>query len=157
MLGQAIALLIPFLCLTALRLSIQQQKLCSTPGCEAGWAASQPQDLPAPPNTTTGLNRTPKEPTFGCAEHETPGPAHAGALNLSQYTGLWGGKWCSSAFDPPAPANATAKPQCPQLDMAVAPTISPVLLPAIDSLSNGTLGAMRNGTKQPLVIKACLP
>ncbi|CAK0782947.1 hypothetical protein CVIRNUC_006142 [Coccomyxa viridis] len=77
-----------------------------------------------------------------------------GALNLPQYTGLWGGKWCQSAFDPPAPANATAKQQCPQLNMAVAPAIKPVLLPAIDSLSNGTLGAMRNGTKQPLVIKA---
>ena len=82
--------------------------------------------------------------------------ADAGALNLSQYTGLWGGKWCASAFDPPAPPNATAKPQCPQLDMAAAPAISPVLLPAIDSLSNGTLGAMRNGTKQPLVIKVNL-
>lgn len=79
--------------------------------------------------------------------------ALAGALNLPQYTGLWGGKWCQSAFDPPAPANATAKQQCPQLNMAVAPAIKPVLLPAIDSLSNGTLGAMRNGTKQPLVIK----
>ena len=28
----------------------------------------------------------------------------AGALNLTQYSGLYGGKWCYSIFDPPPPA-----------------------------------------------------
>ena len=34
----------------------------------------------------------------------------AGALNLTQYSGLYGGKWCYSIFDPPPPAGKKVTP-----------------------------------------------
>ena len=34
----------------------------------------------------------------------TAAATYAGALNLTIYSGLYGGKWCYSIYDPPPPA-----------------------------------------------------
>ena len=77
----------------------------------------------------------------------------AGALNLSQYTGIWGGKWCNSSFDPPAPANAPAKPVCPVLPGYPVPSFTPINIPPISSLDNGTINVSDGNSTIPLELK----
>lgn len=77
----------------------------------------------------------------------------AGALNLSQYSGIWGGKWCNSSFDPPPPANTPAKPTCPVIPGYPVPSFTPVAIPAISSLDNGTINISNGNSTVPLELK----
>ena len=77
----------------------------------------------------------------------------AGPLNLSEYSGIWGGKWCNSSFDPPPPANAPAKPACPVIPGYPIPSFTPVTIPAISSLDNGTISIPIGNSTVPLELK----
>ena len=55
----------------------------------------------------TELHLWPADPTesrFLCVR--------AAALNLTQYSGIWGGKWCFSIYDPPEPPGAPRDLPC---------------------------------------------
>ena len=79
----------------------------------------------------------------------------AASLGLGAYSGVWGGKWCASAYDPPRVANATAKPDCPTFDSIALPAIVPVQLPPIVELRDGIIFAagVQSADPVPLVIK----
>lgn len=69
------------------------------------------------------------------------------------HSGIWGGKWCNSSFDPPAPAGAPPKPDCPKIQGAAVPAFQPVSLPGITSLTNGTITVTAGNQTIPLKFK----
>ncbi len=77
----------------------------------------------------------------------------AAQLNLTQYWGVWGGKYCYSAYDPPPPPglNGTKQP-CPVTTQPPIPNIRPVELPQITYLSGGQIYVGVN-RPQPIQIK----
>ena len=80
----------------------------------------------------------------------------AASLNLTDYTGVYGGKWCSSNYDPPPVANQTQKPDCPFFNSTVLPAIVPVQLPPIAELRDGnifTAATHADPYPAPLVLK----
>lgn len=82
-------------------------------------------------------------------------PYLAGPLNLSQYSGLWGGKWCNSLYDPPAVAGAPPKPDCPVINGTAIPQMKAIVLPPIVTLASGSTGIniVSNNLTTPLEIK----
>lgn len=51
---------------------------------------------------------------------------HAAALNLKQYSGRYGGKWCANPYDVPLPEGTPLnRTTCPQTAVTV-PQITPV-------------------------------
>ena len=79
----------------------------------------------------------------------------AGPLNLSQYSGLWGGKWCNSLYDPPAVAGGPPKPDCPVINGTAIPQMKAVVLPPIVTLATGSawINIVSNNQTTPLEIK----
>ena len=77
----------------------------------------------------------------------------AAQLNLTQYWGVWGGKYCYSAYDPPPPPgkNITKAP-CPVIKQPPVPKIRPVDLPRIIQLSGGQI-FVGGASPQPIQIK----
>lgn len=71
------------------------------------------------------------------------------------YSGIWGGKWCNSTYDPPPIANATQKPQCPDFNSTAVPAIVPVQLPPILELRDGNIFVAGIHSSEPvsLVLK----
>ena len=77
----------------------------------------------------------------------------AAQLNLTQYWGVWGGKYCYSAYDPPPPAGRNnTKAPCPVIKQPPLPKIRPVDLPRITQLSSGQI-FVGGADPQPLQIK----
>ncbi|KAK9918033.1 hypothetical protein WJX75_000696 [Coccomyxa subellipsoidea] len=121
----------------------------ATPATPATAATSAPAD---PATASNSATPNAAAPTNGSAVLPITG---IGALNLPQYSGIWGGKWCQSDFDPPSLDNVT-KPPCPSVEGAPLPDIHPVFLPPIASLSNGSIftASGPNGTLQAIALKA---
>lgn len=75
----------------------------------------------------------------------------AAQLNLTQYWGVWGGKYCYSAYDPPPPPGINnTKALCPVVTHPAVPPIRPVDLPQITQLADGQ---MYVGVKRPQTIQ----
>ena len=86
-------------------------------------------------------------------------PVHCAAqLNLTQYWGVWGGKYCYSAYDPPPPPGRNnTKAPCPIVKQPPLPNIQPVDLPKITQLSAGQI-FVGGAEPEPIQIKvsSCL-
>ena len=77
----------------------------------------------------------------------------AAQLNLTQYWGVWGGKYCYSAYDPPPPPGKnTTKAPCPVIKQPPIPKIRPVDLPRISQLSGGQI-FVGGASLEPIQIK----
>ena len=77
----------------------------------------------------------------------------AAQLNLTQYWGVWGGKYCYSAYDPPPPPGKNnTKAPCPAIKQPPVPKIRPVDLPRISQLSGGQI-FVGGASSQPIQIK----
>ncbi len=77
----------------------------------------------------------------------------AAQLNLTQYWGVWGGKYCYSAYDPPPPPGKNnTKAPCPVIKQPPVPKIHPVDLPRITELSGGQI-LVGGASPQPIQIK----
>ncbi|KAK9846255.1 hypothetical protein WJX81_000135 [Elliptochloris bilobata] len=125
--------------------------------CADGWTcqlqrnAAQPICAPAeatfiPPSTESILLDYQSPNAFsGCYPNELPAGASApaggcvAALNLKQFSGRYGGKWCANAYDVPLLEGTPLKrAPCPQTAVTV-PQITPVPMPAITTLAGGAI------------------
>ena len=87
---------------------------------------------------------------------DNPCASYAAQLNLTQYWGVWGGKYCHSAYDPPPPPGKNdTKAPCPIIKQPTVPAICPVDLPRITALSDGQI-VVGGDTPQPIQIKVRL-
>lgn len=78
---------------------------------------------------------------------------YAAQLNLTQYWGVWGGKYCYSAYDPPPPPGRNnTKAPCPIVKQPPLPNIQPVDLPKITQLSAGQI-FVGGAEPEPIQIK----
>lgn len=94
-----------------------------------------------------------QHPKYVCDRPSDAVCACAAQLNLTQYWGVWGGKYCFSAYDPPPPAgiNSTKSP-CPLVKQPAVPHINPVDLPQISQLADGQIYVGAD-SPQPIQIK----
>lgn len=87
---------------------------------------------------------------------DNPFAPYAAQLNLTQYWGVWGGKYCHSAYDPPPPPGKNnTKAPCPIIKQPPVPAINPVDLPRITALLDGQT-VVGGDTPQPIQIKVRL-
>ncbi|CAL8466352.1 g5888 [Coccomyxa elongata] len=132
---------------------LQAQPTPATPADASGMTPATPAGTTTAAPASATAAATPVSPADSNASVPITG---IGSLQLSQYSGIWGGKWCQSKFDPPSlDFNTSAKPECPRVNGTPLPDLRPVYLPPIVSLANGSILTVGpNGTQRAIALKA---